>query len=161
MQTLHHTRLLLALSLTSLLLAIATGCQSTPTRTASYPSTTGPVIPPGWQPPIDWIEDFLQQEIQRNQTDQLQLGILATQQAIAVDARLFQTYVRLWETLDPNSRNQLLRDQTAWLENRAALARERQQTPEGGDPNIAYSFAYADVTFERLQQLIDQLEGPR
>ncbi|MFM1945258.1 MAG: hypothetical protein RI897_4240 [Verrucomicrobiota bacterium] len=161
MQTPHHTRLLLALSLTTLLLTLTPGCQSPPAKPTYHPTTSGPVIPPGWQPPIDWIEDFLQQEIQRNQTDNLQLGILATQQAIAVDARLFQTYVRLWEKLDPASRNQLLRDQTAWLENRANLARERQQTPEGGDPNIAYSFAYADVTFERLQQLMDQLEGPR
>jgi uncharacterized protein YecT (DUF1311 family) len=121
----------------------------------------GAVVPQGWEPGMQSTKDYFAEKLQHFDASQMELNILSSQQAIAADGRLFITYVRLWECLNPKARDQLFQEQEDWLKRRPGLARDRNEYPEGSISPMTLAIAYTEVTLERLNILEHRLESLR
>jgi uncharacterized protein YecT (DUF1311 family) len=116
------------------------------------------VIPAGWNPSLEQVQGELQEASQRN-PNKSQQALNRASQAMAdlLDARLFITYVRLFESLDAASRSELFNEQKTWQAKRADMARQSVTSKGGSLEPLEYSGAYRKITEERLAQLEKRL----
>jgi uncharacterized protein YecT (DUF1311 family) len=122
--------------------------------------TTSPVplIPSDWKPSLEQVQDELQDAFKRN-PNRSQQALNRASQAMAdlLDARLFITYVRLFESLDEPARSQFFEEQKKWLEKRADTARESVTSKGGSLGALEYSSAFRKISEERRAELEKRL----
>ena len=112
------------------------------------------VIPGDWKPFLEQVQEDLQEAFARDPNKSQQTLNRASQDiADLLDARLFITYVRLMDALDPLSRSNLFNEQKDWLAKRVENAQAAVTSKGGSLGTLEYSGAYRKITEERLAQL--------
>jgi uncharacterized protein YecT (DUF1311 family) len=142
--------------LAALAVIASSGCHTPGAGTVGRP---GSIAPLSWQPAMERTDGYFAEALEHFDADQMELNVLTTQQAIALDGRLFLAYVRLWERLDEAGRSQLLREQKQWLKRRPSMARARNEYPEGSISPMTYNIAYSGVTREGVADLECRLQS--
>jgi uncharacterized protein YecT (DUF1311 family) len=120
------------------------------------------VIPAGWNPSLEQVQEELQEASQRN-PNKSQQALNRASQAMAdlLDARLFIAYVRLFDSLDQDSRSRLFDEQKDWLAKRAETGRESVTSKGGSLAPLEYAEAYRKITETRLADLERRLATQR
>jgi len=136
----------------NLFVLISIGVSCGPKQDQKKTSTA--VLPSDWKPFLEQVQEDLQEAFERNPNKSQQALNRASQDiADLLDARLFITYVRLMEALDPLSRSNLFNEQKDWLAKRVENAQAGVTSKGGSLGTLEYSGAYRKITEERLAQL--------
>lgn len=121
---------------------------------ATCAAADGRIVPAGWEPSLDSIEETLSMEGSRPQQE---LNRASQQLADLRDAQLFIFYFRLLDALDDSRRSALLREQNQWLKTRETKARDAVQSKGGSLEPLEYSSAFREMTEQRMKQLTERL----
>jgi uncharacterized protein YecT (DUF1311 family) len=125
--------------------------------------TTARMIPNGWRPSLEQVQENLEQAVDKNPNKSQQaLNRAAQDMADLLDARVFIAYVTLMDALDDAAKRDLFNEQQQWLSQRAEMA-QRAVTSKGGSlERLEYAGEYRRITEERLAELqnrVKQVKG--
>jgi uncharacterized protein YecT (DUF1311 family) len=115
------------------------------------------IIPDEWEPYLDQAAEYLESELDAWQTGQQGANRLSADLGFIQDARLFQTYVRLYERLAPPKRAELRREQQDWLDERRNKAEEAVISHGGTLAPLEFNLKFIEVTVAKIKELEDRL----
>ncbi len=121
--------------------------------------TSQRVVPNGWQPSLEQVQEDLQQAFDKNPNKSQQtLNRAAQDMADLLDARMFIAYVRLMDTLEGAARSDLYKEQNEWLSKRMEIAQGAVRSKGGSLQPLEYSGEYRRITEERFAELQNRLK---
>lgn len=110
------------------------------------------IIPRAWQPDLAQAIDASSADL-KDATAQMQMNAISRQIADMKDAQLFVVYVRLYERLNSQAREQLLAEQKEWLKAREKAARDGVESEGGSLAALESNSAEAEFTDKRILEL--------
>lgn len=113
------------------------------------------IVPDGWIDPesLEAAEDPIQQQLDTG----IAMNSTAWSMAAVKDARLFVIYVQLFQELDKDAQEKLLKEQKAWLLKRKKVL-ESMNDPDGGTiVSLEQASKQMRMTDERIARLEDRL----
>lgn len=112
------------------------------------------LVPTEWKPSLEQVQEDVEEIIaaQPNQSQQA-MNRASQNMADLADAQLFISYILLMQKLDEKGRAELLKEQKAWLAQRATSAQAAVVSQGGSLAPLEYASAFGEITKKRLAEL--------
>lgn len=121
--------------------------------------TTRRMIPNGWRPSLEQVQENLAEAVDKNPNKSQQALNRAVQDmADLLDARVFIAYVTLMDALEDAAKKNLFNEQQQWLSQRTEMAQRAVISKGGSLERLEYAGEYRRITEERLAELQNRLK---
>jgi uncharacterized protein YecT (DUF1311 family) len=115
------------------------------------------ILPNEWTPFLDQAAWYLEGELNAWQQGQQGANRISADLGFVQDARLFQTYVRLYERLAPDRREEFRKEQQDWLGERRTRAEAAIESHGGSLAPLEFNLEFIKVTAARIKELEGRL----
>jgi len=115
------------------------------------------VLPDEWAPYLDQAVHYLEGQLEAWQHGQQGANRISADLGFIHDAKLFQIYVRLYERLAPNRRDEFRKEQEDWLGERQTRAETFVESHGGSLAPLEFNNEFIEVTAARIKELEGRL----
>ena len=138
-------------------LSLFAGQRNTPQLPPAVAAAT-PVLPSDWSLYLDQAIDFIDNQLSASgHRGQQALNRLSADVGWIHDAKLLELYVRVFERLPPEQRDQFRAEQQQWLHSRHEQSEAAVESHGGSLAPLEYNSRFTELTEQRFTQLEQKL----
>ena len=115
------------------------------------------VLPDRWTPYVDQAVQYLEEELREWQRGQQSANRISADIGMVQDAKLLQTYVRLYERLPSPKREELRKEQQEWLDQRHKEAEAAVESHGGSLAPLEFNMKFIEASAARIKELEGRL----
>jgi uncharacterized protein YecT (DUF1311 family) len=115
------------------------------------------ILPNEWTPYLDQAVQYLEGELEAWQHGQQGANRISADIGFIQDAKLLQIYVRLYERLAPDRRDEYRKEQQDWLGERQTRAETAVESHGGSLAPLEFNTEFIEVTAARIKELEGRL----
>jgi uncharacterized protein YecT (DUF1311 family) len=134
-------------------LELYAGQPGSPELPAPKDASATPILPDKWSPYLDQALDYLDQELTEWRHGQQGANRLSADIGSVQDAKLLETYVRFYERLPTQKREELRKEQREWLSRRRQQAQAAIESHGGTLAPLEFNTKFIDLTKERIEEI--------
>lgn len=138
-------------------LSLYAGKADTPPLPPAAAIEATPILPPDWSPYLDQAIDFLNAELEAPHRGQQGMNRISADLGFLYDAKLLELYVRIFERLAPDQRQQFRAEQQNWLETRNDQSQAAVESHGGTLAPLEYNSKFIELTQQRFNELEQKL----